>query len=78
MLCFSFAEGLAMGESPKAGCFAWLMDGTGCSEVGVRSSLQDQEVMVRVGRAPNLQPSCWFGREAGMQKYVDGGIGVGG
>lgn len=54
------------------------MDGTGCSEAGVRSSLQDQEVVVRVGRAPNLLPSCWFGREAGMEKYVDGGIGVGG
>lgn len=45
----SFMEGLAMGESPEAGWFAWLLDGGGSLEVGVNSSRQDWEVAVRKG-----------------------------
>lgn len=59
MLSFNFMAGLAMGESPEAGWFAWLMDGVGSLEVGVNSSQQDWEVAVRKRWESEVKQLVW-------------------
>jgi len=49
MLSFNFVEGLAIGENPETGWFAWIMDHVGSLEVGTKSSWQVWEVAVRNG-----------------------------